>query len=127
MPIDKTKYPKNWNAISRMIRHRDGWRCVWCGLVNGVIGYRHQGEFIQLANCIANAGMEVDAAIEDGHKVIRIVLTVAHLDHTPANCDPENLVSLCQKCHLVYDQQHHQRNAALTRQRKRLQTQQPLF
>jgi len=28
------------------------------------------------------------------------VLTVHHLDMDPANCAPENLVALCQRCHL---------------------------
>ena len=28
------------------------------------------------------------------------VLTVHHLDGDPANCDPSNLVALCQRCHL---------------------------
>lgn len=28
------------------------------------------------------------------------VLTVHHLDGDKANCDPSNLVALCQKCHL---------------------------
>ena len=32
-----------------------------------------------------------------------IVLTVAHLDHTPENCDDENLRAMCQRCHLAYD------------------------
>ena len=27
-------------------------------------------------------------------------LTVHHLDGQPANCAPENLVALCQRCHL---------------------------
>jgi len=27
-------------------------------------------------------------------------LTVHHLDGDPSNCDPENLVALCQRCHL---------------------------
>ena len=27
-------------------------------------------------------------------------LTVHHLDGNPANCAPENLVALCQRCHL---------------------------
>lgn len=27
-------------------------------------------------------------------------LTVHHLDLNPANCDPSNLVALCQRCHL---------------------------
>ncbi|NET35453.1 MAG: hypothetical protein F6K19_26090, partial [Cyanothece sp. SIO1E1] len=33
----------------------------------------------------------------------RYVLTVAHLDHQPANCDPDNLRAWCSVCHLRYD------------------------
>ena len=36
----------------------------------------------------------------------RVVLTVAHLDHTPENCDPSNLRALCQRCHNKYDAKH---------------------
>jgi 5-methylcytosine-specific restriction endonuclease McrA len=43
---------------------------------------------------------------------------VAHLDHDPANCAPENLRALCQRCHLRYDRFEHGRNAAETRRRK---------
>lgn len=28
------------------------------------------------------------------------VLTADHLDHVPANCTDENLIALCQRCHL---------------------------
>ena len=44
--------------------------------------------------------------LPDEHNAVRIVLTVAHLDHTPENCDYENLKALCQKCHNNYDKQH---------------------
>lgn len=47
----------------------------------------------------------------------RVVLTIAHLDHTPENCEPSNLKAMCQRCHLAYDHEHHQRNAAATRKR----------
>ena len=36
-----------------------------------------------------------------------VVLTVAHLDHQPENCDPANLMAMCQACHLAYDRDHH--------------------
>jgi hypothetical protein len=42
-------------------------------------------------------------------------LTVAHLDHDPANCAPDNLRALCAPCHLRYDAQHHARSASHTR------------
>jgi hypothetical protein len=39
-------------------------------------------------------------------RIVRIVLTVAHLDHTPENCDPSNLRAWCQRCHNRYDAAH---------------------
>jgi 5-methylcytosine-specific restriction endonuclease McrA len=36
-----------------------------------------------------------------------VVLTVAHLDHDPANNEDTNLRALCQRCHLAYDQDRH--------------------
>ena len=48
-----------------------------------------------------------------------VILTVAHLDHQPENCAPGNLKAMCQRCHLRYDSQHHQRNAAATRRAKK--------
>lgn len=30
------------------------------------------------------------------------VLTVHHLDSNPANVNPENLVALCQRCHMTH-------------------------
>lgn len=38
---------------------------------------------------------------------VRVVLTVAHLDHTPENCARENLLALCQFCHLRLDAEQH--------------------
>ena len=33
----------------------------------------------------------------------KVVLTVAHRDHQPENCEPENLACWCQRCHNTYD------------------------
>lgn len=44
--------------------------------------------------------------VNEGHarlKIVKIVLTVAHLDHTPENCAHDNLRSWCQRCHNKYD------------------------
>lgn len=38
---------------------------------------------------------------------IRVVLTVAHLNHVAGDDRDENLKALCQWCHLVYDLEHH--------------------
>ena len=31
-------------------------------------------------------------------------LTLAHINHVEMDCRPENLVALCPRCHLAYDQ-----------------------
>jgi hypothetical protein len=49
----------------------------------------------------------------------RVVLTVAHLDHVPENCDDANLRAMCQGCHLHYDREHHAETAAATRRAAR--------
>lgn len=73
----KDLYPKNWPAISKRIRfERAGNKCEECGADN----YRPHPE----------TGS-------------RVVLTVAHLDHNPANNAEGNLAALCQKCHNTYD------------------------
>lgn len=47
------------------------------------------------------------------------VLTVAHLNHQPEDCRPENLKAMCQRCHLRYDHDHHQQNAYQTRRKNK--------
>ena len=54
----------------------------------------------------------------DGYPV-KIVLTVAHLDHDPANNDDSNLLAMCQLCHLRYDKALHAQNASTTRREKK--------
>jgi len=41
-----------------------------------------------------------------------VVLTVAHLDHTPEHCTPDNLRVWCQRCHLTYDAREHAESRA---------------
>lgn len=106
-PSEKGRYPPDWKAISAAIRARSGGRCECegeCGLHRTHPGPRR---------CLERQGEP--AVWAKG----RIVLTVAHLDHQPENCQPENLKAMCQRCHLRYDSQHHQRNSAATRRAKK--------
>jgi hypothetical protein len=50
---------------------------------------------------------------------IRVVLTVAHLNHTSGDDRDENLKALCQWCHLDYDKQHHRDTRAARKDRSR--------
>ena len=69
-------YPKNWKQIREQILVRADNRCEWCGAEN-YQPHPKTGSYV--------------------------VLTVMHLDHTPENCDPENLKAACQLCHNRYD------------------------
>ena len=116
-PENRRRYPANWPEIRERIRARSGNRCEWCGVENWAVGYREDdGSFVMLGRSPVEAAMACDAAEEDGRKVIRIVLTVAHVhDHRPEACDLDNLAHLCQRCHNRHDKDMRQRNAATTR------------
>lgn len=91
MPIRKEnvkRYPKDWPAISRRIRfERAEGRCECTG------------------ECGQDHGERCDAWHAARHPATDsiVVLTVAHLDHTPENCADDNLKAMCQRCHNRYD------------------------
>ena len=102
-PENRQRYPKDWKAIVAKVRERSEDRCECrgeCGLHRTTGGPRR---------CVEVNGHAAKWARG------RIVLTVAHLDHQPENCDLENLRHMCQRCHLRYDVKHH----AETKQRTR--------
>lgn len=85
MPIraeNRHRYPSDWKTIRAAILARAGNRCEGSPL---------------WPDCRAENGLP--------HPVTgsRVVLTIAHLDHTPENCDPANLRAWCQRCHNAYD------------------------
>ena len=110
-PDNRHRYPPNWAELSRYIRQtRAGGRCECIGEC-----HCHRGR------CQARHGQPhpVTGAL--------VVLTTAHLDHTPEHNDPANLRAYCQHCHLAYDADHHAHNAARTRHRRATADMDPLF
>jgi len=102
-PENRDRYPANWPQISARIRHdRAGDRCECAG----ECGTGHEGR------CKAVNGQH------SPYTRSMVVLTVAHLDHTPEHCDDENLRAMCQRCHLAYDHDHHAATRAATRARQ---------
>ena len=94
-PENRLRYPKNWNEIRTEIvaRAEDRCECVGeCGLHSHTHGPQR---------CTERNGFKAKWA-----RGI-IVLTVAHLNHIPEDCRPENLKAMCQRCHLRYDVGHH--------------------
>lgn len=123
-PEKRARYPADWLQIRADILCRADNCCERCKVPNGSMIARGEG---------ADAGtyMTDDASVysdETGERLgqcrmsdyavarmTKVVLTIAHLDHTPENCDPSNLRAWCQKCHLSYDAKHHAANARVTR------------
>lgn len=111
MPIkaeNKHRYPANWREIRAATLKRAGNCCEFCGVPNGVYRIRGMDEW-------TNDAGQAETWAMDGERVSVIVLTIAHLDHTPENCAPANLKALCQRCHLAYDAAHHRQTAYRTR------------
>lgn len=91
MPIRKEnrdRYPASWREISARIRNERAQGQCEC---EGECGHDHYGR------CPAENGGR------DPISGNRVVLTVAHLDHVPENCDDDNLRAFCQRCHNAYD------------------------
>lgn len=121
MPWDKSRYPDDWPAIRAAILERAGNRCEWCGVANGAVGARDKDGAWHDEHYIHNLKSdEGEFLFPDGCPLsIRIVLTVAHLDHDTTHNDPANLAALCQKCHLTHDAKLHAVHARITRAGKR--------
>ena len=119
MPIDYGKYPPNWKReiVPRILKRANNC-CEQCGLENKSIVYsvKHHGktqwfktleETLSLPKtfeCRKNRVTGITELIPNP-KPVRVVLTIAHLDHDEHNWDvkDDRLKAMCQKCHLTYD------------------------
>lgn len=122
-PENKDRYPKNWKSeIVPRIRERSGNRCECtgqcgiehghsycteldeidrCGIANGDVSYMVDGRW---QVCLeSEAGDEMERRNGKVYRAVRIVLTVAHLNHQPEDCADDNLLHMCQGCHNRYD------------------------
>jgi 5-methylcytosine-specific restriction endonuclease McrA len=115
-PENAHRYPADWLEIRARILQRAGHRCEWpgCGARNYAAGYWDHEEFVDVGVGVIDPRIAVGLALL-GHRMLRIVLTIAHLDHMPENSVPENLRAWCQRHHLRYDRQHHNETAYMTR------------
>jgi hypothetical protein len=100
-PENRRRYPPEWRLLSAVIRfYRAGGRCECLG---------ECGRGTHEGRCPNWHGQP---AYGTGSVV---VLTTAHLDHTPENCAWVNLRAMCQGCHLHYDRGHHAETRSATR------------
>ena len=95
-PENRARYGADWPTFARGLKDAAGWRCE-C-----------RGECGRPAEHLDDGGrchnLHGQPARGTGSPV---VLTVAHLCHTPECRDPEHLRVMCQGCHLHHDRAHH--------------------
>lgn len=136
MPINYKNYDPKWKSeIRPSILERANNCCEVCKVKNGWYVFRG---FLESG---LEVFQDVDANIynaetgelicknyyeyikplsgNENQKAIKVVLTVAHLNHDTTDNDPSNLKALCQLHHLRLDSEFHRKNAAKTRNKKK--------
>lgn len=88
MPMQRDLYPESWNQIAIDIKVAVNWRCEECGKA-----CRRSGE--SLVDFCKRTGKDFDLL----QNPQRWTLTVAHLNHIPADVRDENLKAMCAPCH----------------------------
>ena len=107
------RYPADWKVIRAGILLRANNACEVCFACNGDVIARGDKGTPAAGTYMNERGYVFDA--ETGARVgqargseyegrgVRVVLTIAHLDHDERNNDPSNLRALCQLHHLRHD------------------------
>jgi hypothetical protein len=100
-PENKARYPANWKTeirprILKRAENAAGWPCCeGCGVANYAQGWwQDDGSFYDNAGVIEPP---------NGERIIKIILTIAHLSDEIEDCSDENLKAWCQRCHNRYD------------------------
>ncbi len=137
MPINYKLYPPNWlSEIRPKILKRAENKCEVCGVENYNIIFRckyNDKEYYQMQNGNLYDAENSELAFTNTYyfeleplnkdRAIKIILTIAHLNHNTSDNRDENLKAMCQRCHLRYDAKHH----AETRKKKQNKNQLKLF
>jgi hypothetical protein len=104
MPMDRSRYPDDWEAIAAEVKTDADWHCDQCGKP-----CQRPGEtFEQLCQRLKGTSWErlLYEQLPEGGKLPhprRFLLTCAHLNHDPMDCDKSNLRAWCTPCHARYD------------------------
>lgn len=112
MPIDYRKYPHDWfTRIIPAVLARANNCCEHCGRKNKDVVYSYPSIRWKNGKKVLRQiwQSEPSAGSHKKGKFVRVILTVAHLDHDEWNHQVElnRLLAMCQKCHLEYDAKVH--------------------
>lgn len=133
-PENRDRYPDDWAQISKRIR---GERAQWMCECRGQCGHDHTHDDTEIAWQAWLTDLDVAEtqagrcpAVHNWPNPVtgsNVVLTTAHLNHTPEDCRDENLLALCQRCHLSYDRERHMTNRIRNRTRQLEDQMEPMF
>lgn len=120
MPIRKELlqfYGRVWRTVTRpRILARAGNKCEACSIPNSTdvtrIGGCWLDERVTWDDGITKQWRDTTGCLlakrpSGKTRRIRVVLTIAHLNHVAGDDRDENLKAWCQWCHLDYDKRHH--------------------
>ena len=121
MPVDYKKYAANWKEIRARILDRAGHCCEGCGVKNHAVGARDLRNQWHDEDSVHGMNSDYGYALFGGEfpAMIKIVLTIAHVDHDVTNNADDNLRAWCQQCHNRHDAKMRAGHAAITRRKKR--------
>lgn len=141
MPMDKKRYPPDWDSVSWRIRFvRARGLCEECGVPHGATIKRsavNPAYYLELGadDCWYTPGGDIVRISEfpeefAGSKVVKVFLTTHHIGvpkpdgspgspHDKMDCRDENLMALCQRCHFIADLPIHIVGARVSRIRNK--------
>lgn len=117
MPMNRELYPPNWEEIAQAVKDEADWICEECRRPCRRPGESRDDFLLRIPGPWVDD--LYDSVVTDSGRLKwqRFTLTVAHLDHDPANCDRSNLRALCAPCHCRYDLSQMARKKRLKQER----------
>ena len=102
MPMQRDRYPANWQEIATHVKSEAKWKCEQCGRECKKPS-ESWSDFVDRVVPKVHCTDSYDLLAEITEKPTRFVLTTAHLNHVPEDVARSNLKALCSVCHCRMD------------------------
>jgi len=115
MPMERDRYPADWEAVAFQVKAAANRHCQDCGRPCR----RPDESWLDFALRVRTTRLSECPLVEEiAFYPVRFILTTAHLDQNPANNAPSNLKALCSGCHLRHDAPFRAANRMAKRERQ---------